>query len=375
MSHARPLTRGLTALAACLLCAAAAGAQKQTDRERQGLVGPVKSVETYVVNYPLRDGKTERGSRVPWHTAAFDRAGHFTEKVTHDARGNVLERLVYTFDAKGRPTGYDEYASAVDKSLASARRHVYAVDAAGRRTEYRVFEASGVPAGRFTYKYDDAGRLIEDGYYYHTGKFGGRTVYAYDDAGRQVGETGYDAEGNVGRKAVRSYDERERRVEELRYDGEKLKYKILSRHDARGRVLEVETVEFNTDPDLRPSHAPEPGRVVYAYDDRQRTKEVATYGPDGSLKGRVVYTFDERGGEVARRAFKADGSPEPTELHFYDDIHAPGSPLRGTLAGRPHVEFEYDAHGNWTRKTFLIRPAAGGPPQPYRGEERVISYY
>lgn len=365
----------LPALAACLLLAAAAGAQKKSDREQQGLLGPVKSVETYVVYYPMRDGKTARGSRVPWHSASYDRAGHLTGAVTHDPRGNVIQKLVYTFDAQGRPTGYEEFDAAVDKSLTVARRHVYTVDDAGDRTEYRVYDSDGSPAGRFTYKYDAAGRLLEDGYYYHTGKFGGRTVYDYDAEGRRAAQTSYDADGNASWRAVWTYGGRGETVEELRHVGGKLKYKILSRLDARGRVSEVETVEFNAVPGLHISHAPEPGRVVYTYDDRERTKEVATYGPDGSLKSRVVYAYDEKGGEVGRREFKADGSPQPTELHFYDDINTPGSPFRGTLAGGSLVEFEYDAHGNWTRKTFLIRPAAGGASQAYRGEERVISYY
>lgn len=364
------------ALSACLLlAAAAAAAQKQTDREHQGLLGPVKSVETYVVNYTLRGGKTVRGARVPWQKAVYAGDGRLTESVTHDPRGGVLERLVYTFDESNRPTGYEEYASAVDRTLTAARRHVYEVDAAGRRTEYRVYETDGSPAGRFTYKYDGGGNLAEEAYYYHTGKLGGRTVYAYDAGGRRVAQTTFDGEGNVAWKAVWSYDERGRVAEDVRYEGEKLRYRIVSKYDERGRLTETETVESGGVPGLRSTHAPEAGRVVHTYDDAKRTKEVASYGPDGSLKWRRVYAYDENGKEVGQWALRADGTPEPFELKFYDDIHTPGSPFRGTLSGRPHVEFEYDDRGNWTRKRFIIRPSAGGPPQTYREEERVISYH
>jgi hypothetical protein len=45
-------------------------------------------------------------------------------------------------------------------------------------------------------------------------------------------------------------------------------------YDDLGRVTEEETLEFNAPPNVRTSHAPVPGKIVYAYNDSIRTKEV-----------------------------------------------------------------------------------------------------
>jgi hypothetical protein len=134
-------------------------------------------------------------------------------------------------------------------------------------------------------------------------------------------------------------------------------------------------MEFNAVPNVFRSHAPVPGKVVYTYDDEKRTKEVATYTPDGSLKDRVVYTYDDKRNEVGRAMFKADGSPNDHAIHFYDNIKEPGSKLLGSLTGKSLIEFVYDSHGNWTRKTSLIQSEKGGKPQRYHAEERVITYH
>jgi hypothetical protein len=34
-----------------------------------------------------------------------------------------------------------------------------------------------------------------------------------------------------------------------------------------------------------------------------------------------------------------------------------------------------DARGNWTRKTYLVRPADAALPEPYGGDYREIVYY
>ena len=94
-------------------------------------------------------------------------------------------------------------------------------------------------------------------------------------------------------------------------------------------------------------------RTVAARD--KRTKEVATYEVDGTLKGKIVYAYDERENEVGRTVFNADAS------------------LKN--GGTQVINIEYDSHGNWTRKTRLTQSEKGGQPKPYYAELRVITYY
>lgn len=113
-----------------------------------------------------------------------------------------------------------------------------------------------------------------------------------------------------------------------------------------------------------------PGRVVYTFDDERQTKEVARYDEHGVLKQRLVYSTDARGNEAGVVELNYDGTPKPVELRRYEK-----GALLGTLSGVPAVEFVYDARGNWTRKTHVVRPAGAQRPEPYWAEHRVIVYY
>lgn len=360
---------------ACFIWSPAVFGQNKTDREQAGLIGPVRAVEAYIVDFTLREGKTEPGKRWPWHTTRYNPEGNIVERITYDDRsGNVSAKYVHTYDEKGRSTGYEEYSATLDKTLTVPRKHVYILDERGNKIEYKVYESDGTTAIRFTYKYDAKGNKIEEGFYYHTGRFGGKTVYTYDESGNQTGQTSYGADGAVNSRTVTKFDGKGNVTERLQYQGDTLRYKFIFSYDEKGRVLESETIEFDAGPS-RWSHAPVPGKVVYAYDDEKRTKEVASYTPDGTLKDHVIYSYDHKGNEVGRAAFKRDGSPDYTVLQFYDNTYEPGSKFRGSLSGESLAEFAYDSRGNWTKKIYLLQPDKGAKPQPYRAEERIITYH
>ncbi|HEV2912362.1 MAG TPA: hypothetical protein VGX92_03500 [Pyrinomonadaceae bacterium] len=358
-----------------LFWSSAVRAQNKTDRDQNDLIGSVKSVEVYVIDFAMKDEKIEQGERRRWHSTTYNPEGNILERISYDHLGNPAEKLIYTYDARGRNTGYEEYPAILDKTLTIPRKHIYTLDDRGNRVEYKVYESDGTPASRFTYKYDTKGNKIEEGFYYHTGRFGGKIVYAYDERGNQTSQISYNANGTLNWKNVSTFDEKGNRTEWIQYQGRALRYKVISRYDERGRILVNETIEFNAIPNVSISHAPVPGKVVYVYDDEKRTKEVATYEPDGTLKDRVVYTYDAKGNQVGQAMFKADGSPNDPVIQFYDDINEPGSRFRGSLSGKSLIELEYDSDGNWTKKTYLIQSRKDSKPQPYRAEERVITYY
>ena len=156
-------------------------------------------------------------------------------------------------------------------------------------------------------------------------------------------------------------------MEWLQYQGDTLRYKVISKYDNKSRIIENETVEFNSIPGVYISHAPQPGRVVYNYDDEKRTKEVATYDVGGTLKGRLVYAYDERQNEIGLTTFNGD---DPTNGDVRDPRSTSKEPQNRSL-----IKIEYDSQGNWTRKTRLIQSDKGGPPQPLTAELRVITYY
>ncbi len=350
-------------------------AQNKTDRDKADLIGSAKIVEAYIIDFAMKDGKIEQGKRRHWHSVTYNPEGNISERTSYDHLGNIAEKLVYIYDTRGRNIGYEEFSATLDKTLTIPRKHTYTLDDSGNRVEYRVYDSDGTLASRFTYKYDAKGNKIEESFYYHTGQFGGKIVYTYDERGNQTSQTSYGADGATNWKTISTYDSQGNRTEWIQYQRDMLRYKVISTYDEKGRMLDNETIEFNAIPNVSVSHAPVPGKVIYTYNDERRTKEVATYKPDGILKDRVIYAYDVKGNEVGRAMFKADGSPNDLVIQFYDNIYEPGSKFRGRLSGKSLVEFEYDAHGNWTKKTYLIQSGKDSKPQPYRAEERVITYY
>ena len=344
--------------------------QGRNDPEKAGLAGRVKSVEVWRVEYVLGSAGSVEARRALFRRTTYDEAGNRDEEVTYPPGGSSYSRSVYTYDAAGRNTGYEEYSTIADKGSGKPRRHVYKLDDAGRTSEYTVYESDGSAGSRFTYDYDAAGNKTEEVFYSWQGMRMGRLAYEYDGRGRLLTQTSYDGDDVVGWRNVNVYGAEGDRTESAQYQGGTLRYRFFYKYDAKGRVKEVETREFNALPDLRPSHAPEPGRVVYAYDDEKHAKDVITYDEGGALKKRFLHASDGRGNDAGVMELNADGSPKVKEVHWYEN-----RVLRRTLRGVPDAEFVYDTRGNWTRKTLVIKPAGAGRPEPYWAEHREIVYY
>ena len=355
-----------------LFFTSAAYAQGRTDRELSDLIGQVKSVEAYHVSFTMKDGITEEAKREPWYSDTYNIDGKKTEDVFY---GHPGSKCVYTYDTRGRCTGYEVYTVTSDNNRALYRKHIYTLDDKGNRIEHKIFDSDGNLADRFAFKYDTKGNEIEEVSFTFDGLIKEQRIYTYNVRGNLTGQIIVGADGSIKRKYDNRYDNEGKRIEGRRYKGDILRYKVIIRYDEKRRIIEEETMEYNAIPELREEYDADPGKVVFTYDDNKRTKDVATYSSDGSLKERVILTYDAKGNEVGRAEFKADGSPNYNEVKFHEDIDNQWSKLLGSLTGHTLVEFEYDSRGNWTRKTFLIQSGKGDEPQRYLAEERVITYY
>jgi hypothetical protein len=354
-----------------LACALSLYGQKKADREKDGLTGPISTIETGRIDYSLIEGRTVEGKGVRSQVTSYNGEGQRLERSTFDPKGEILERLVYTYDAGGRNTGYEEYYKAATKP----RRHVFLLDDKGNQTEYKVYEADGTLASRFLYKYDDKRNKTEEIFYSWNGIRTGKLVYEYDDRGNQLTQTSYNQDDSISWRTVTSYDGAGRRLQWTQFQNEILRYRIFSKYDDRGRMIEQQTFEFNAPPNIHVTHAPVPGKVIYTYDDDKRTKEVSSYSESGLLKDRIVYSYDDKDNEVGLAAYASVGGMNETVIQFWDNVFDPQSRFRGTLKGKQLSSFEYDAHGNWTRKTYLIQAANSDKPREYRAEYRIITYF
>lgn len=348
-----------------------AGAQSPNDRSRLGLLGPVQSMESGLIQYALKETKPTAGGRRPIQLILFNPEGNKTEESNYQEGGAVSSHHVYSYDSSGINTGFEETYRTRAKIMSQPRTHQYRVDGRGNRTEYTVYEADGNFAIRFVYLYNPAGRISEEQVFYHTGVLGSRTVHVYDDAGKEIETLSYNSDGAIAWKQELKYDTAGRRIELAQYDGEVLRYRTLTAYDDKGRPTQQEIFEFNRTPGALPaSHSPVPGKIIYRHDDEKRTKAVSTYDPAGSFKGKVIYTYDEKGSEISRAEFSPDGSPKYQEIFWYEK-----SQLLRRLRGVSSIKIEYDAKGNWITKTYLLLPPDSSEPETYRTEYRTIVYY
>jgi hypothetical protein len=358
---------------ACLFWPSAANAQGRSDREQACLIGPVKSVETYSIYFVMKDGKIEEAKREPRYSDTYNIEGNKTESVFY--QNNWIDKYLYTYDTKGRCAGYEAYKVASDKTLALEKKRVYTLDDNGNTVEDKIFNPDGGLTDLITHKYDSKGNEVEEAHFAGADRLMNRFVFTYDERGNRTSFIIFGPDDTVERIFESVFDNKGNIIEELRYLGDLLRFKRISRHDEKGRVLEEETTEVNPIPNFREEDAPELGKVVYAYDDKKRTKEAASHEPDGSLKERIIYTYDEKRNEIGKAMFKADGSPNDPVISFYDSADERGRGVVDCVTGRSLVEFEYDSHGNWTRKIDLIQSGKDDKPRPTRVEERVITYH
>ena len=287
------MRRVLTIFTFGLLWCAAAGAQTEA-AGRDELAGPVREVRQESSESAPGGGAARRV-----RTAAYDAKGNKIEETHFGPDASVSHKFVYTFDAQGRTTGFEEYSG----GLSTPRRHVYVLGEKGERVEYRIVQPDGAAGEKRLYKYDAQGRLVEERLHEHKGQLLSRNVHAYDEAGRLVSQTRYDADGAVSSVATVSYDAQGRPVERARHEGGVLTYRIRYRYDSRGRLVEQETAGSVLEADVPAAEVHQPGRVSYVYKGGKRPEEATHYRPDGAPGERIVFKYDSRGNWISRTYF------------------------------------------------------------------------
>ena len=328
------------------------------------LVGPVKTVEQVRVGYAFHDGNLSETARLLFRKTNYDRDGNRIEQITYQGKGEIIEKLVYTYDALKRNTVYDEYFHLTGQALLGPRKHIYTLDANGRPVDFILYESDGTAGSHFTYAYDQNGNKTEECFSHLNGKCMGRMAYTYDAKGHQLTQSSYTNDGTLAWKNVSTFDSSGHQIEWLQYQNGILRYQRVFRYDDLGRISEQETSEFNKPLNGFSDHAPEPGKIVYTYS--EHSKQIANYNVAGALTSRQVVTSDEKGNEVSREFFKGDSSRKLCE---------DGSPENRQFGNSTQTRTEYDSHGNWIKRIHLTRAAGAKEPVPSSAEYRIITYY
>lgn len=256
----------LALLVLTFACAHPSAAQTETDSERTGLAGPVRSVRVETAPLSNVSGRLVEGERVLSQLFSFDEKGNLTERSIYNRGGPPdQKRRGYTYDAKGR----EVERTFLDAGGALTSRAISAYDKQGRKTEMTFFNPDGSVNHIETFAYDERGKLIREAHLNPDGTIRNNSVYTYDAGGRLTEWSMHKPDGTLSQRRVSTYDEKGREVEWTVYRGD---------------------------------GTPAMGQRR-SYDDRGNVVESLRYG-NGVLIGREAYAyeFDARGNWVKRRA-------------------------------------------------------------------------
>ena len=269
--------------------------QTTRDVEQDRLLGPVQTVVTEVAEFTVKDGKSVEGPRVPLHTITYDARGNRVKQIDFNRDGSVAQTLAYNYDTEGRRVGFEDYVA----GLSTPRKHVYKLDEKGNRVEYRIVQPTGKDGDeKYTYKYDANGKLIAEELYHKTSLIS-RNENTYDQQGRLISQTSYNPDKTVSSRIVVLFAPDGKPVERIRHDGDLLTYRVRYTYDNKRRLTGVETTGSWVETDSA-SEDHITGKVVYVYKGKDRPKEMLVYNQDGSLRERVAIDYDKHGNWTKR---------------------------------------------------------------------------
>jgi len=217
---------------------------EETDRERSGLTGLVRTVTIWKAGfspggkmrvetprqilretcYDVHGNMTERTSYGPGgsvssrHEYVYDPEGRKVRLLIHRADGSLNSTWIYRYDESGALTGWGKYGS--DGSLIQTVSHTY--HAAGWMTERAVRGPEGGLEWKHVYTYDVAGDLIEDIRYKGDGSLLSRYRYTYHSNGNKTGSeyARYDKGGSIEWRHVFRYDGKGIVIREFEYEAD-----------------------------------------------------------------------------------------------------------------------------------------------------------
>lgn len=281
------------------------------------LRGPVREVVLEQANFEHVEDAPDPIEGERWVTAkeSYDRQGNLKEWTIYSGPGRLLIKVVCTVEN-------------------------------GRRIEEATYDADGNLCSKWVYAYD--GDVVTAATHYDAdGAVLEKWTYTCDDKNRRTEQTKLDAAGHLESRSTIQYDGEDRPVEVCVYDntGSLTLKEVYSYEDP----LNVITIRL----------AKAEGRLFLEYvcilNSKYNSSEWTLRDVSGALEKTGSSRRDEHG-----------------NLKFWDESNADGAGERCWSYG-----YEYDAHGNWTKRKLV--PGHGVTrtewPGAYFLAYCTISYY
>ena len=239
-----------------------------SDRERDGLLGPVQTVSTEY-------GKLEEGSSEKIEKAAYDRAGN-----------RVALEMAYTKIGQ--------------ESATVSLRTTYERDTSGAVTSSKAVAGDGAVQSKTSYKYDGHGNLTERLISGEKGDLIFKELSKYDGSDRKI-ETRYDMPNNMpGSLQQYLYDERGNVSSITSFKDcnswercRSLDYRAINTYDGKGNL--IKTTLYKKDGLIEAVR-------VFHYTASNVLIQIDVFGSDTSLREKEIYAykFDEFGNWIER---------------------------------------------------------------------------
>jgi hypothetical protein len=271
-------------------------AAKKTDLETENLKGKIKQVRQVYHTIEDKDGEDTIGGQFESpgmnYVIVYNEMGYVTDATYYVSRQTLESRNKFSYDAGGNRISEEWYNGddLLEYSLASKYSGKGFLMESKKQIPESGFE-------KCIYETDPSGHPVKCTTQDSTGALIGSTTFKYDEYGNCIEEDFFNAKGKLTAKNLYQYDSRK-----------------------------LKTVEEN-------------------------------YGADGSMMGRKKFTYEHRGRLSAQENFDNNGKLVEKNMYVYndnkDEIEWTNYNRGGHVQYKYTYTYEYDAQGNWTKKTEL----------------------
>jgi hypothetical protein len=203
----------------CLAFPQSSEIRKQTDREHDGFLGPVKKAHEEWSPVTRNQNDIRPGTRCRKATNMYDAGGRITRSYIYAGScGDDELREYYTYDKDGNQMILEEEILGVGSDSPpppmpapggiqdqGPPKKTFKYDSQGRLTEYVVRWHSGKISYRIVYDYDAEGRISEYKSLDSAGKLNGRVTYNYEGKNRFPSKSTYfNSDGKTSQESTYS---------------------------------------------------------------------------------------------------------------------------------------------------------------------------
>ncbi len=207
------------------------------DKQRNGLVGHVRSIHEETARLENKSGRMEEGPRIPIHHLIFDKEGNVIEQSANNPDGSFKSKLAWalSYDRDGRETEKNYYNAAG----ALTSRGISTYDDSGRKSRLTHFNPNGSINHYQLYIYNGRGNKIEEIHFNPNDSLRSRILYRYDEKDRQTEVIYHKPDGIVTQRNIFTYDENGNMSGLTMFDGtESVKIRLTYKYDSRGNLIE-----------------------------------------------------------------------------------------------------------------------------------------